>query len=146
MSTPKLTNIPTPSPLSIEHFVFDKLYFERKGFQCDSEDSPANVSVRVSKIADSQYVVTLTVSVEKPEEYEAEVSISGFCNIQEETPQKDIMLQVNAPAILFPYARAQLTLLTAQPETTPIVLPVVNFQQMYKESKEGKGPSVAKKK
>lgn len=46
------------------------------------------------------------------------------------------MLKVNAPAIMFPYVRAQLTLLTAQPETEPIVLPVVNFQKIYEKSKE----------
>lgn len=124
------------SVLTMEHFVFDSISFERKGFRSKQSEIPSNISVHIVKQGDGEYVVTLTVSADKSDEYEASVTISGYCKIEENTPQKDLILNVNAPAILFPYARAELTLLTAQPETDPLVLPVVNFQQLYENSKK----------
>ena len=92
--------------------------------------------MQVEKQGDNHYIVTLDVGIEKKDEFSALASISGYCEIDDNHPQRDIMLKVNAPAIMFPYVRAQLTLLTAQPETEPIVLPVVNFQKIYEKSKE----------
>lgn len=122
--------------LTIQHFVFNKISFERTGFKNDVDDLPASFSVQVEKQGDSHYIVTLDVGIEKKDEFSALASISGYCEIDDNHPQRDIMLKVNAPAIMFPYVRAQLTLLTAQPETEPIVLPVVNFQKIYEKSKE----------
>ena len=76
------------------------------------------------------------MSIEKKGEFKTDISISGYCEIDDNHPQLDTILRVNAPAILFPYVRAQLSLLTAQPEMSPIVLPVVNFQKIYEHSKE----------
>ena len=122
--------------LTIQHFVFNKIIFERTGFKNDVDDLPASFSVQVEKQGDNHYIVTLDVGIEKKDEFSALASISGYCEIDDNHPQRDIMLKVNAPAIMFPYVRAQLTLLTAQPETEPIVLPVVNFQKIYEKSKE----------
>ena len=122
--------------LTIQHFVFNKISFERTGFKNDVDDLPASFSVQVEKQGDNHYIVTLDVGIEKKDEFSALASISGYCEIDDNHPQRDIMLKVNAPAIMFPYVRAQLTLLTAQPETEPIVLPVVNFQKIYEKSKE----------
>lgn len=124
------------SILRIQHFVFNELHFERKGFRQDSEDISTKIGVQVKKTDTNKYTVVLQVTAEKENEYEVQASISGYCEIDDDAPQKDIILQVNAPAILFPYVRAQLSLLTAQPETQPIVLPVINFQQIYELSKK----------
>lgn len=130
------------SILRIHHFVFNTIHFQRSGFrQKGKTDIPAQVKVNVQKTDSNNYIVTLDVIVEKENEYTASVSISGYCEIDDGAKDKDIVLQVNAPAILFPYARAQLSLVTAQPETEPIVLPVINFQQLYENSsrESGKG-------
>lgn len=125
--------------LKIHHFVFDSINFQRKGFHQKAKgkkEIPAQINVNVRRIDTNRYIVTLSVEIEKREEYTASVSISGYCEIDDNAEQKDIILQQNAPAILFPYARAQLSLLTAQPETEPIVLPVVNFQSLYAQSNQ----------
>lgn len=124
------------SVLKITHFVFDNISFERKGFKSEGgELSPAQISVEIQKSEANQYIVFLTVSVEKQNEYAASVTIAGFCEIDDNTPNLHDLLNINAPSILFPYARAELTLITAQPETDPIVLPVINFQAMYEHTK-----------
>lgn len=124
------------SILKIRHFVFDNIKFQRKGFKSEGgELSPAQVGVAIKKTEANQYAVSLSVSVDKENEYEAAVTIVGFCEIDDETPDLQDLLNINAPSILFPYARAELTLITAQPETDPVVLPVVNFQAMYENKK-----------
>lgn len=125
------------SVLTIHHFVFNSIRFERKGFKQQDQEIKTKIGVQVKKTDADKYTVMLQVTAEKDNEYEASVSISGYCEIDDNAPQKDLILQVNAPAILFPYVRAQLSLLTAQPETEPIVLPVINFQEIYELSKEG---------
>lgn len=119
------------SILQIDHFVFDSLQFQRRGFRQESDEVSIKFNVRVQKTENNHYIVTLILDVDKEDEYTASVSISGYCEIDDDFPQRDLLLQTNAPTILFPYARAQLSLLTAQPETEPLVLPVMNFQQLY---------------
>lgn len=128
------------SVLKIHHFVFNSIHFQRKGFrqnQKDDSELSLQVKVNVKKTNVNNYIVTLDLDVEKENEYISSVSLSGYCEIDDNADKKDAILQVNAPAILFPYARAQLSLLTAQPETEPIVLPVINFQQLYEHSTKG---------
>lgn len=118
--------------LQISHFLFDKIHFQRIGFKSEGGDlSPAQIGVGIKKLDANQYTVSLTVSVKKENEYEASVTIIGFCEVDDNRPDLQDLLNINAPSILFPYARAELTLITAQPETDSVVLPVVNFQAMY---------------
>lgn len=126
------------SVLSISHFVFDELSFKRKGFQQPNQsDTPFEVGHSVKKTGDNNYIVSLMLKVNKENEYDAVVRMSGYCVVDDNDPMLDILLHENAPAILYPYARAQMTMLTSQPETTPLVLPVVNIHALFhKDSKE----------
>ena len=42
------------------------------------------------------------------------------------------LINKNAVAILMPYLRSELTLLTAQPDTDSVVLPPFNINKMFK--------------
>ena len=44
--------------------------------------------------------------------------------------QKQIIITKNTMAILFPYLRAQATLMTSQPDMEPVVLPVININAL----------------
>lgn len=121
----------------MEHIVFDSLSFNRKGFGSQSDaQATIGVGVSIDKINDGQYRVILQVSVDQENEYEANAQISGFCLIDENLLIKQEVLEKNVVAILFPYIRAQLTLLTAQPGTTPIVLPAMNIDAMINQASQ----------
>lgn len=125
------------SELKMDHIVFDNLSFIRKGFKPETEaEAKLELGVSVGKIRDGQYRVSLNVSVDQKDEYNAEVQISGFCSIQEDFPIKQEILEKNVVAILFPYVRAQLTLLTSQPETTPLLLPAINIDALINQASE----------
>ena len=99
------------SVLKANHIVFDELSFVRDGFSLkDDSKTSFNLSYGIDKISD--------------------VQISGYWSIEESDSHKNQLLQENALAILFPYVRSQMTLLTAQPETEPIVWPAMNINKM----------------
>lgn len=125
------------SVLKMTHIVFDEISFKRLGFQNKKErETQFGVGKHVEKLGNGKYQVSLSAQVVRENEYEAEVSITGYCEIPEDAPYKDRILNENAIAILFPYVRAELTLLTAQPETEPLVIPAVNINAMIRQTEE----------
>lgn len=80
------------------------------------------------------YKVTLILKGKKPEEYTLEISLSGFFSIDFESglseELKTTLITKNSIAILMPYLRSQVSLLTAQPEVDCIILPAFNINNM----------------
>lgn len=125
------------SSLKMHHIVFDKLSFVRKGFQnTESDEINFNVHVSIGENSDGIYKVSLTVEAEKEDEYNVSAQVTGYCEIDDDCSMKDDIIKKNTVAILFPYIRAELTLLTAQPETTPIMLPAMNINALIDEAVE----------
>lgn len=123
------------SVLQLKHVVFDEITFKRLGFQNKKEkNARLDFGKHVEKIDEGEYRVSLSIKAVREKEYEATVTISGYCGISEDVPFKDRILNENAIAILFPYVRAELTLLTAQPETETLMIPVVNINAMFKQA------------
>lgn len=124
------------SVLKMEQVVFDQISFQRHGFSMkNSGDVELKLGTRIECDAPGLYRVILKVLAEKVEEYSVDIQITGYCEIDEKNPQKNMLLEKNAVAILFPYVRAELSLITAQPGMEPIVLPVVNIAAMVDQAK-----------
>jgi preprotein translocase subunit SecB len=136
----------TQSVLQIPRVVFDEMTFKRHGFKTQSEEKlEFGLQSKIDKDGDGKYRVSLRVRADRKDEYEITMQITGYCEIDENDPNKDVLLSQNAVAILFPYIRAELSLLTAQPDTDPIVLPVLNINAALEQSKftqKGKETSV----
>ena len=125
------------SVLKLEKLVFDKIEFKRLGFKNDKE-----IELRIrSNISQKQgadiYRITLVLNGDKPEEYSFENSLTGFFAI-EDCPDitqelKDDLVSKNAVAILMPYLRSEVSLLTAQPGMECVVLPAFNINKMLEE-------------
>lgn len=139
MFTSDVDNKSVLSVLKMEHIVFDELSFKRLGFQQDNEELENEISVSVSQTeSDSVYGVTLRYTGHKADEYDVGVQLTGYFEFDGECEEKlrNELLQKNAAAILFPYLRAQLTLLTTQPETEPIIMPVFNINAMLEQAED----------
>ena len=67
--------------------------------------------------------------------YEIEVVIKGNFALGEDSPydEKIHFLKTNASAILFPYLRATVSLLSSQLEYEKILLPVMNFTKIFED-------------
>lgn len=121
------------SSLVLQKIVFDKFEFNRKGFKNENELN-FELQVQIGISEDDTHRVTLVLSGEKQDEYNITISLSGFFKIEKSEEMDDkIMKQMiskNAVAILMPYLRSELTLLTAQPDTESVVLPPFNINKM----------------
>lgn len=122
------------SVLKLDRLVFDKLEFTRLGFKNDKE-LVIEIQSSVSQKAETNiYKVTLIFKGNKPEEYTLEISLSGFFSIVNDDDLDDetkkALVTKNSVAILMPYLRSQISLLTAQPDTECVVLPPFNINKM----------------
>ncbi len=122
------------SVLKLNKIVFDKIEFKRLGFENDNElelEIQSNISQRQET---EIYKVTLILKGKKPEEYTLEISLSGFFSIETDDKLtenlKNILVTKNSVAILMPYLRSEVSLLTAQPEVKCVVLPAFNINNM----------------
>lgn len=120
--------------LTLENIVFDKICFVRKDFKSDKEPT-FSFEISVGKRNDEDiYKVTIIMTVEKEKEYEIEISLSGFFSINtnalDENADISELISKNTVAILMPYMRSELSLLTAQPGMECIVMPPINVNTM----------------
>ncbi len=126
--------------LTLENMVFDKISFIRKDFESDS-DPVFSFEINAGKKNNADiYKVTLIMSVKKEGEYEIEISLSGFFSINTNALEKDTdvtaLISKNTVAILMPYIRSELSLLTAQPGMECIVMPPINVNAMIEQAQK----------
>lgn len=83
-----------------------------------------------------KYKITLILNGNKSEEYSFEISLTGFFAIEDSQDisqeLKNDLVSKNAIAILMPYLRSEVSLLTAQPGMDCVVLLVFNINKMIK--------------
>lgn len=122
------------SALILQNMVFDKIEFVRKGFKTEHE-LQFGMQIQIGMSDDGYYKVTLILTGDKKEEYEFTISLTGIFRIDNSEKLDDKIAQnlinKNAVAILMPYLRSELTLLTSQPETDSVVLPPFNINKMF---------------
>ena len=120
------------SVLNLKKLVFDKIEFDRKGFK-NEEKLKFELQAQIELDEDGTYKVTLVLNGTKKDEYNIVISVSGFFRVegQVEDQTANNLITKNAVAILMPYLRSELTLLTAQPNTESVVLPPFNINRMF---------------
>ncbi len=110
---------------------YNKIEFNRIGFLEKEELEPEQTveqRVEINKEISQLYKITLTLHCEKKKEFKVEIELCGLFYIMANT-EDDINIYLNnAVAIMMPYLRNELTILTSQPDMKPIVMPVVNFK------------------
>lgn len=128
------------SVLRLDRLVFDKIEFKRLGFSSDHK-LELDIQSSIAQRQDTEvYRITLTLRGTKPEEYIFEISLTGIFTIeQDDTLSEELkndLITKNAIAILMPYMRSEVSLLTAQPGMECVVLPAFNINEMMKSSKD----------
>ena len=123
------------SNLILQHLVFDGIEFKRLGFKTESEVN-YELEIQIGRDHDNQenYKVTLVLNGKKDKEYIFKIVLSGFFEIKnaENISDKETLIHRNAVAIMMPYLRSEVSLLTSQPETNSIVMPIFNINKMIK--------------
>ncbi len=87
----------------------------------------------LNKMEDQLFRVRLGVVLNEDGKYRIEVEISRVVRLSEDSVLGKKILENNTVAILFPYLRSQLTLLSSQPDFEPIILPALNINALLNE-------------
>lgn len=117
------------SILKLEKVVCLKACCERAIDFVDFDDLNMAVA-RTIDSSGSEIVVILEVNVSSGSPgFRAEVKMQGVFSISGVQSDKtvDILSEKNTVAILFPFVRSQMAVLTSQPGMEPIVLPAINI-------------------
>lgn len=120
------------SVLQLKRLQVSKLRFNRFDVNLERIDpqSPISFSHSLEQLGRDQYIVKLGVTLLDDKKYDIEVEMSGIFEISIKSEFEEKMLAKNTTAILFPYLRSQLTLLSSQPGFEPIILPVININAL----------------
>ncbi|MGM9517294.1 protein-export chaperone SecB [Acidaminococcus timonensis] len=118
------------SSLQMHNLHFEAIHFTASGNQ-PSQPTKMTVAFNVNKkIEDRNRMnVELECNIDIPEIASVQVKLAAEFKTDDMPVEK--MLK-NALAIMFPYLRSQVTLITTQPNFKPIILPVVNINQLVK--------------
>lgn len=125
------------SVLKLNRLIFDKIEFKRIGFKNEYKNEYKLEAHFAKNTDDNIYRVALVLKSEKKEEYTFEISLTGFFSFESEEnldeKTKNDLISKNSVAILMPYMRSQVSLLTAQPEVDCIVLQPFNINKLFEE-------------
>lgn len=120
--------------LRLEKLFFQNIEFNRLGLKNDNEPE-FKFDIQISKNNEEEiYKVAIKLQGEKADEYKIMIEINGLftfsalADINYELKKK--LISNNAVAILIPYLRSEVSLLTAQPETDSVVLPAFNINAL----------------
>ncbi len=107
------------------------LYFSHCSVEraCNIQNGEYNADLKrnITQIKDHQYSVELELAVQKEDLSVLVVAKANFEYVANKYDEmEESIVKSNTVAIMFPYIRSQVTLLTTQPGMTPIVLPPIN--------------------
>ena len=121
------------SPLVLDKIEIVESVFRKKDASLEDLELEVNVERNLSKIENDSYEVVLVVTVCDKEEI-IYVSVKSRAIFKTRQENMDI-LEKNTIAIMFPYVRSYISIITTQPGMMPIVLPAMNIAAMIKDQK-----------
>ena len=126
----------SPDCAKLAWIVSDKIKFDRKGFKNSNQIKYALETLLSKDESEKLYRVSLILKGKKKDEYNIEIGISGFFSFNDNSfvdeTEKDEIIEKNCIAILIPYLRSQLSMLTCQPGVECEYLPIINVNALYR--------------
>lgn len=119
------------STLKMEGFYFPKCFIERNE-KIIEEPLQFDLQRNIKKINQNEYCVTLTFIVTK-EHNDLYIVVTASANFVFESDDEELtetIIQKNTVAIMFPFIRSQVSLMSTQPGLSPIVLPPINTSNL----------------
>ena len=117
------------SNLQMKNLYFSKFSFVRDKVIKNGELN-ADIKKGIIPIGNHEYNVILTTTIEKDDMNIELVAEAQFLYESEDYSREESIINTNTVAIMFPFVRSQVTLLTSQPGMTPIILPPIKTQKL----------------
>lgn len=117
------------SILTMTAIYFNNFKFNRINF--NDEENTLNVRFSVNDSIDNNLMeIAISFDISGENLFELSGELIGRFMIDSNQGISLEKLKTNAVAIMFPYLRTQVTLLTSQPNMLPVVLPAVNINKI----------------
>lgn len=114
------------SDLQLQTLYVDSYNFNFLGSSKGEIEVNVNFNVE-DTFADDILTISLSSYIMARDSFELNVTLVGQFVLDAGMIDK---LKANAVAVMFPYLRSQVTLLTTQPNILPIVLPTININKL----------------
>ena len=131
------------SVLKLDRISFENIHYSRDvNSELGKNDFSMNFTRSIQTAEDGKkYRVSLTANMwsEVKGLLSLEITVVGFftCECEDESLKKTLVND-NTIAILFPYLRSQISLVTTQPDILPITLQPMNIAAMFEEAEDQK--------
>jgi preprotein translocase subunit SecB len=127
-----------PAMISLKNLYVGSFSFKRKEI-VSGQEAPVVITRNIYPgDSDNSYKLELICKIGS-EDWDMFLSISmiGVFGYTAELAdgQKEPVLVENATAIVFPFLRSQISILTSQPNLTPLILPPINVAAMFEGQK-----------
>ncbi|WP_313184804.1 protein-export chaperone SecB [Lacrimispora sp.] len=122
------------SILSAKKIYFEKIFFQRSKHNGNIiKFSDTGIGKEIIAVNENEYKCSINLNMsDNDEDATLEIKVSGIFELRgdfdEET--RNVIIAKNTMAILFPYLRSQVTLLTAQPDVEAVILPPININAL----------------
>ncbi|HCO28084.1 MAG TPA: preprotein translocase subunit SecB [Lachnospiraceae bacterium] len=122
------------SPLILDKIEIVESTFRKKETSLENLELGVQVEHNLTKIDEDRYEVILLTTVSDKDE-KVYVNVKGRAIFSTEQENMNI-LEKNTIAIIFPYIRSYISIITTQPGMEPIVLPAMNIVAMINDQKK----------
>lgn len=90
----------------------------------------------IQQVNDNEYNVTIGVELKQSTlPFDAELSLTGRFKYEGNMDVQK-MLKINAVAILYPYVRSTLSLMTTLAAVPPVIVPTINLAKMFEREEQ----------
>ena len=113
------------SELKMVNFYFSEANVSRSSAVSDGAYN-ADIKKEVKKIEEHKYDIILTLIITKEDLNLLVKANATFILETNDYAKEETLINANTVAIMFPFIRSQVSLLTTQPGMSPIILPPIN--------------------
>lgn len=122
------------SLLELQNLYFEKIVFSYNGNKIEGFNPPSiKFSVDDSDVSEDKATIKLQCDINFSKSAQACIVLVGIFRMEGNDSIKRFI--PNAIAILFPYLRSEVSLITAQPNIPPIILPAININRLLQAQK-----------
>lgn len=119
------------SPLKLDTLIISESSFRRSEEMLRSARLDVNVKRKIEEYSPDHYKITLELFIADDAN---QLELSVKCVACFTTKQNNnALIEKNAIAIMFPYVRSYVSIITSQPGMSPIVLPPMNIAAMFQD-------------
>ena len=133
---PKRRNLKMDLNKMKSNLIMKSLYFKEFNFSREEKITDGELSVELKKnietVSQHNYniVLELNINNESNDINLHVVTIGNFEFDSDDYSAEEAIINKNTVAIMFPYIRSHITLMTSQPNMNPIILPPINFSDI----------------